>query len=103
MAYLDDTPTHDPPEHRPQYRTPLGLPMRDEGWRKGALVSVIVHALVIFLLIVPFFLPSSVIRRMQQGAGGAGPAGGGGGGRRGTGGAVAEKIQYVRVSPTPVP
>lgn len=103
MAYLDDTPTHDPPEDRPRYRTPIGMPMRDEGWRKGAVISVVVHALVIFLLIVPFFLPRSVIQRVQQGAGGAGPAGGGGGGQRGTGGAVAEKIQYVRISPTPVP
>jgi hypothetical protein len=103
MAYLDDSPTHDPPDDRPRYRTPIGMPLRDEGWRKGAVISVIVHALVIFLLIVPFFLPRSVIQRVQQGAGGAGPAGGGGGGRRGTGGAVAERIQYVKISPVQVP
>jgi hypothetical protein len=103
MAYLDDTPTHDPPHERPRYRQPIGMPMRDEGWRRGAVVSVIVHALVIGLLIIPFFLPSSVIRRIQQGAGGAGPAGGGGGGSRGTGGHVTERIQFVRISPDPVP
>jgi periplasmic protein TonB len=103
MAYLDDIPTHDPPEGRPRYRQPVGMPMRDEGWRKGAVVSVIIHALVIGLLIIPFFLPSSVIERIQQGAGGAGPAGGGGGGSRGTGGSVTERIQFVRVSPEPVP
>jgi hypothetical protein len=88
---------------RPRYRQPIGMPMRDEGRRAGAVVSVVVHALIIFLLIVPFFMPRSVIQRMQQGAGGAGPAGGGGGGTRGTGGDVREKIQFVRVSPTPVP
>jgi hypothetical protein len=64
---------------RPRYRQPIGMPMRDEGRRAGAVVSVVVHALIIFLLIVPFFMPRSVIQRMQQGAGGAGPAGGGGG------------------------
>jgi periplasmic protein TonB len=103
MAYLDDVPTHDPPHERPRYRQPIGMPTRREGWRTGALISVAVHALVIGLLIIPFFLPSSVIRRMQQGAGGEGPAGGGGGGRRGTGAPVAERIQFVRVSPDPVP
>jgi hypothetical protein len=58
---------------RPRYRTPLGMPLRDDGRRAGALVSVVVHALIIFLLIVPFFMPRNVIQRMQQGAGGPGP------------------------------
>jgi periplasmic protein TonB len=88
---------------RPRYRQPIGMPMRDEGRRAGAIVSVVLHALVIFLLIVPFFMPRSVIQRMQQGAGGAGPAGGGGGGTRGTGSETREKIQFVRVIPNPVP
>jgi protein TonB len=90
-------------QRRVRYRQPIGMPMRDVGRRAGAVVSIVVHALIIFLLIVPFFMPHSVIQRMQQGAGGAGPAGGGGGGMRGTGGEVREKIQFVRVSPTPVP
>ena len=102
MALLDDSATHDPPDDRPHYRVPIGMPTRDDNWRAGALVSVFVHALVIFLLIVPFFLPRSVIERVQQGAGGPGPAGGGGGGSRGTGAPVAERIQYVKISPTPV-
>lgn len=67
----------------------------------GAVVSLVLHALIIGLLIIPFFMPSSVIRRMQQGAGGAGPAGGGGGGMRGSGGAV-ESIRFVKLVPTPV-
>ena len=67
----------------------------------GIVVSVLLHALIIGLLIIPFFMPSSVIRRMQQGAGGAGPAGGGGGGTRGSGGSV-ETVRYVKLVPTPV-
>lgn len=102
MSLLDDdiSPEAEPP--RPRYRQPVGLPMRDEGRRTGALISIVVHAIIVFLLIVPFFMPHSVIQRMQQGAGGAGPAGGGGGGNQGTGGDTREKIQFVRVSPTPV-
>ena len=103
MAHYDDRIDHGAASVRPRYRQPLGMPLRDEGRRAGAVISVVVHALIIFLLIIPLFMPRSVIRRMQQGAGGAGPAGGGGGGMRGTGGRVVEKIQYVRVSPDPVP
>ena len=104
MAALDDDIPEESASNRPRYRQPIGLPMRDEGRRAGAVVSIVVHAIVVFLLIVPFFMPHSVIQRMQQGAGGAGPAGGGGGGNRGTGGDMTrEKIQFVRVSPTPVP
>lgn len=104
MAHLDDTPTHDPPQSADsgvRYRVPIGLPLRDEGRRAGAIVSILIHALLIGLLIIPFMMPGSVIERMQQGAGGAGPAGGGGGGRRGTGGSR-ETLRYVRVSPEPV-
>jgi protein TonB len=108
MSYLDDTPTHDPPPGegglRPRYRVPIGIPKRDEGRRAGALVSIVIHALVIGLLIIPFFMPASVIERMQQGAGGAGPAGGGGGGSRGTGGdATRETLRFVKLAPAAVP
>jgi hypothetical protein len=106
MARLDDRPTHDPPpppDGRPGYRVPIGLPLRDEGRRTGAIVSVLVHALIIGLLIIPLLLPSSVIRRMQEGAGGAGPAGGGGGGRGGAGGGTVESLRDVRLAPDPVP
>ena len=107
MSYLDDTPTHDPPPPppalaRPVYRVPIGMPLRDEGRRTSALVSVAIHALIIGLLVVPFFMPDSVIARIEQGAGGPGPAGGGGGGRRGTGGTV-ETLRFVRIAPDPVP
>jgi periplasmic protein TonB len=104
MTYLDDTPTHDPPPsaRRPAYRVPLGMPLRDDGRRASALVSLAIHALIIGLLVVPFFLPNTVLARITQGAGGAGPAGGGGGGRGGTGGTV-ETLRYVRIAPDPVP
>jgi len=103
MADFEDQNNQGTIGARPRYRQPLGMPLRGEGRRTGAVISVVVHAVIIFLLIIPFFMPRNVIRRMQQGAGGAGPAGGGGGGTRGTGGQVVEKIQYVRISPTPVP
>jgi hypothetical protein len=103
MADYDENENRGANEARPRYRQPIGMPMRDEGRRTGAIVSVAVHAVVIFLLIVPFFMPHAVIQRLQQGAGGAGPAGGGGGGTRGRGGETVEKIQFVKVSPTPVP
>jgi protein TonB len=79
------------------------MPRRDEGRRASMLVSIAVHALIIGLFVVPFFLPDSVIARIEQGAGGAGPAGGGGGGRRGTGGGTVETLRYVRLAPDPVP
>ena len=88
MADFDDHITQQATSDRPRYRQPLGMPLRDEGRRAGAVVSVVVHALIIFLLIVPFFMPRTVIERLQQGAGGPGPAGGGGGGMRGTGGHI---------------
>jgi protein TonB len=103
MTHLDDTPTHDPPPaRRPVYRVPMGMPLRDDGRRASALVSLAIHALIIGLLVAPFFLPSSVLARIEQGAGGLGPAGGGGGGRGGTGGTV-ETLRYVRLAPDPVP
>jgi protein TonB len=103
MTNFDEHITPQATSHRPRYRQPLGMPLRDEGTRAGAVISVVVHTLIIALLIIPFFVPRNVIERMQQGAGGPGPAGGGGGGSRGTGGQSVEKIRYVRVSPAPVP
>jgi hypothetical protein len=103
MADPDELDVSSSTPQRPRYRQPIGMPLRDEGRRAGAIVSVVVHALIIFLLIIPFFMPHSVIARMQQGAGGAGPAGGGGGGDEGSGGAPVEHLQFVKVMPAPVP
>ena len=105
MALPHDSSLHDPPRppSRPAYRVPIGMPLRDEGRRASMLVSVAVHALIIGLLVVPFFLPDTVLARIEQGAGGEGPAGGGGGGRRGTGGSTVETLRYVRIAPDPAP
>src|SRR5215218_4205907 len=103
MALPHDSSLHDSPRppSRPVYRVPLSMPLRDEGRRASMLVSIAVHALIIGLLVAPFFLPDVVLARIEQGAGGDGPAGGGGGGRRGTGGSTVETLRYVRVAPDP--
>lgn len=103
MDSLHDGAGADPPASRPRYRQPIGLPRREEGRRAGAVVSVLVHVLIVALLVVPFWYAPRAIVRMQQGAGGAGPAGGGGGGNRGTGGSTRESIRFVRVNTTQVP
>ena len=82
MTFPDDTGTHDLPA-RPPYRVPVGLPLRDEGRKQGAVISVLVHAVIIALLLMPIVLARTIITPIEQGAGGAGPAGGGGGGRGG--------------------
>lgn len=103
MTLPEGPHTHSPPAvGPPRYRVPIGLPSRgQESRRLGAVVSVLLHALIIGLLIIPLMMPGSVIERMQQGAGGAGPAGGGGGGSRGSGGTV-ETVRYVKLVPDPV-
>ncbi len=71
----------------------------------GAVVSVLLHVLVILLVVTPF-TSTAVLREMPQGAGGAGPAGGGGGGHGGTGGQAREArelLRYVAVAPAPRP
>jgi len=101
MTFPDDAGTHDPPT-RVAYRVPIGLPLRDEGRKQGAVISVLVHAVIIGLLLMPIVLARTVITRIEQGAGGPGPAGGGGGGRGGLQ-APRERLQFVRVAPEPVP
>ena len=60
MTLPRDDSTHDPPT-RPAYRVPVGMPLRDEGRRQGVIVSVLVHAIIIALLLMPivFARPSS--------------------------------------------
>ena len=101
MTFPDDAGTHDPPA-RPAYRLPVGLPRRDEGRRQGVIVSVLVHAAILALLLMPIVFARTAITRIEQGAGGAGPAGGGGGGSSGVTGAR-ETLRYVRVARDPVP
>ena len=98
----------EPPIARPPYRPPIGVPARrDTKW--AGPISVLLHALLIALMIVPLVIVHNA-EDATRGAGGAGAAGGGGGGSRG--GArdpyVHEDLRYVRVAPpspppTPVP
>jgi periplasmic protein TonB len=101
MTFPDDTGMYEPPARGP-YRVPIGLPLRDEGRKEGALVSVLVHIVIVGLLLMPIVLARTVIAPIQQGAGGAGPAGGGGGGRGGVTGSR-ETLRFVRVVPIAVP
>lgn len=100
---LSASPAESPgPGERPRYRPPIGIPLSRSRRVVSFVVSVALHLLVIFLLIVPFTSPELMSEIL--GAGGAGPAGGGGGGNGGTGGQPkTERIQYVRIAPTPPP
>lgn len=97
-----DLPPPDGQQERLRYRPPIGLPTRGERRLPSVLLAVAVHLLVILLLIVPFTSPE--LMREILGAGGIGPAGGGGGGNRGTGGQMKqERLQFVKIAPTPAP
>ncbi len=108
---MDQTPTYIPIPHdapppapepgaRARYRPPIGLPLSRNRRIVGFLLSVLVHVLIIFLMIVPFTSPELLHEIM--GAGGLGPAGGGGGGNKGTGGRPkTERLQFVRIAPPP--
>lgn len=103
-------PTHDaadlpPPDaapQRPRYRPPIGIPVAKQKRTGSLLLAIFLHVAIIALLIVPFTSPELISEVL--GAGGLGPAGGGGGGNKGTGGQMKqERLQYVRVAPTPTP
>ncbi len=102
MSHSFDPVPEDLPAKRPIYRPPMGLPVRDEGRRMSAVVSVVLHLLIALFLIVPLYYRVTTIVPIEQGAGGAGPAGGGGGGRGGDRGAR-ESLRFVRVARDPVP
>ena len=78
----------------------LGLPAPRERSRSGVVASVLFHAALLALILVPITSSGLIhIEEIEQGAGGPGPAGGGGGGRRGTGGQ--ERIKFVQVAVAP--
>ena len=105
----DPAGADDRPGRRP-FRPPIGIPDPTGGvgrWR-GAALSVALHALILFLLLVPLATSDTVQAALTSGAGGPGPAGGGGGGRGGTGGLwreprVTERLHYLQVAPPPPP
>ncbi|MBM3906956.1 MAG: hypothetical protein FJ363_02645 [Gemmatimonadetes bacterium] len=78
----------------------MGLPIREEGKVRGLAASVLLHALILFLVAGPVFVHDALVAQ-REGAGGPGPAGGGGGGNRGTGGVVRETVRFMRVAPPP--
>jgi hypothetical protein len=84
------------PARRP-YRPPIGIPIERQG-RGGAVVSILLHLLIIGLILAPPIFTGLVVDAGSEGGGGAGPAGGGGGGNRGTGG-IPERMQYLQVAP----
>lgn len=101
-ASSDLPPPELPGPERPRYRVPIGLPIGKQRRGPSFALAVLLHVLILVLLIVPFTSPE--LMREVLGAGGIGPAGGGGGGNRGTGGQMKqERLQYVRIAPTPPP
>ena len=99
--HASDLPPPEMPQ-RPRYRPPIGVPLAKEKRGRSLLIAILLHVAIIALLIVPFTSPE--LMREVLGAGGFGPAGGGGGGNKGTGGQMKqERLQFVRVAPTPAP
>ena len=94
-----------PRPERPRYRPPVGMPTRERRSLAGAVVSVVLHALVVLLLVAPFAAPA--VLREIEGAGGEGASGGGGGGTQGTGDdggwGVRERLHFMRIAPPAAP
>jgi len=92
-----------PRPKRPPLRPPIGIPSRAESRREGTVVSVLIHALLLFLIVAPpVFVATTLDYVPKQGAGGPGAAGGGGGGSGGMGGRILrERLRYVQVAPPP--
>lgn len=65
---------------------------------RGIGVSLILHALILFLVLSPVYMHDA-LHAVREGAGGPGPAGGGGGGRRGFGSVVQERVRFVMAPP----
>lgn len=93
--------TSEPERPVPPYRPPIGVPTERQA-RWGLLVSLGIHALIVFLLMGGMLAMNKA--EIARGAGGPGPAGGGGGGRPGLGGArvVQERVKFMHLA-TPQP
>jgi len=64
------------------------------------MASLLVHALILFLILAPIVGSSNFTHDPVLGGGGPGPAGGGGGGMNGAG-SVGERLEFVRVKSDP--
>ncbi|MEA3247961.1 MAG: hypothetical protein U9Q74_17575, partial [Gemmatimonadota bacterium] len=84
---------------RRPYRPPIGIPLPKQDRATSALASILLHAIIIFLIIGPVIAHDMIVSR-NDGAGGKGPAGGGGGGNRG---GAPERAMYIEVAPPPPP
>ena len=82
----------------------LALPRGRESRRASALLSLLLHVIIVMLLVTPFAVHHEIVER-AEGAGGLGPAGGGGGGHGGTGGVAEEqeRLQFIQLAPQPAP
>lgn len=95
-------PADAPARPRPILPTEMPRPAGSrESARISAVVSFVLHAVIIVLLLLPALLSQRVRSALASGAGGPGPAGGGGG----SGGYFGprEQLQFVRVAPAPAP
>jgi len=72
---------------------------KDRDW-KGIIASLLVHAVILFLILAPIVGQSDFTHEPTVGGGGPGPAGGGGGGANGPG-SRRERIEFVRVRSDP--
>lgn len=86
--------------HRSREVPATEIPASRDRKRNGTIVSVLVHALILFLFILQASAPHTDpnLKPLSLGAGGAGPVGGGGGGNQGTGG-----VRFIQIAPPPKP
>jgi periplasmic protein TonB len=87
------------PEERAPFRLPTEMPLpKGENRTVGLTLSVLIHALIVLLFLLPMLLTPAGRSLLVQGAGGDGPRGGGGGG---TG--PSEGLRFMRIAPEPAP
>ena len=99
----EDAESGKPPVPRPEERAPFRLPTemplpKGEDRTAGLTISVMIHALIILLFLLPMLLTPAGRSVLVHGAGGEGPRGGGGGGM-----GPREGLRYLRVAPAPAP
>jgi protein TonB len=71
---------------------------KEEDRTTGLTLSVLVHALIVLLFLLPMLLTPAGRSVLVHGAGGDGPRGGGGGGM-----GPREGLRYLRIAPQPAP
>lgn len=104
MSSFQPEPEQTNEQTKAPYRPPAGVPVEHPG-RWGLPVSILLHVLIIFLLIVPAVATGVIPSPLAIGAGGPGPTGGGGGGSAGAGvkSIVPERLRFLHVMPQAAP